>query len=156
MPTEMLTYSQLGERLNCSPEAARALVRRLRLSRQKANDGKVLVSVDLDEINHHPKPRSPAGHRPATELLQALDELQARMAKLDASVTRNRADFDCERERLDQLMVELLKASLDAQTAKEAVARLEDEQKGLRSQSWWRRLRGWPRVLGPAVFSRAA
>jgi hypothetical protein len=28
-------------------------------------------------------------------------------------------------------MVELLKASLDAQTAKEAVARLEDEQKGL-------------------------
>src|ERR1700732_4562659 len=30
-----------------SPEAARSLVKRLRLPRQKANDGKVLVSVDL-------------------------------------------------------------------------------------------------------------
>jgi hypothetical protein len=28
MAIEMLSYSQLGERLNCSPEAARALVRR--------------------------------------------------------------------------------------------------------------------------------
>ena len=44
MGTEMLSYSQLGDRLNCSPEAARSLVKRLRLPRQKANDGKVLVS----------------------------------------------------------------------------------------------------------------
>jgi hypothetical protein len=64
MATEMLTYSQLGGRLNCSAEAARALVKRLRLPRQKANDGKVLVSVDLNEINHKPMPvRSPDGHR---------------------------------------------------------------------------------------------
>jgi hypothetical protein len=44
MATEMLTYGQLGERLSCSAEAARALVKRMRLPRQKANDGKVLVS----------------------------------------------------------------------------------------------------------------
>jgi hypothetical protein len=37
MGTEMLSYSQLGDRLNCSPEAARSLVKRLRLPRQKAN-----------------------------------------------------------------------------------------------------------------------
>ena len=62
MPTEMLTYGQLGERLSCSAEAARALVKRLRLPRQKANDGKVLVSVDLTENNHRPLPaRSSAG-----------------------------------------------------------------------------------------------
>jgi DNA-binding Lrp family transcriptional regulator len=30
MGTEMLSYSQLGDRLNCSPEAARSLVKRLR------------------------------------------------------------------------------------------------------------------------------
>src|ERR1700730_1464030 len=61
MGTEMLSYSQLADRLNCSPEAARSLVKRLRLPRQKANDGKVLVSVDLSEINHKPIPaRSPA------------------------------------------------------------------------------------------------
>ena len=50
MAIEMLNYSQLGERLSCSPEAARALVKRLRLPRRKANDGKMLVSVDLNEI----------------------------------------------------------------------------------------------------------
>jgi DNA-directed RNA polymerase specialized sigma24 family protein len=31
MAIEMLNYSQLGERLSCSPEAARSLVKRLRL-----------------------------------------------------------------------------------------------------------------------------
>jgi hypothetical protein len=56
---EMMTAP---ERLNCSPEAARALVKRMRLPRQRATDGKVLVSVDLSEINHEPMPaRSPAG-----------------------------------------------------------------------------------------------
>jgi len=30
------------------------LVKRLRLPRRKANDGKTLVSVDLSEINHKP------------------------------------------------------------------------------------------------------
>jgi hypothetical protein len=72
MATEMLSYSQLGERLNCSPEAARALVRRLRLPRQKANDGKVLVSVDLNEINHKPIPaRSSGDNHPVTASLKA-------------------------------------------------------------------------------------
>ena len=62
----------LGERLNCSPEAARALVKRLRLPRQKANDGKVLVSVDLSEVNHKPMPaRSPDDHHSVTASLKA-------------------------------------------------------------------------------------
>jgi hypothetical protein len=47
MPIEMLTYAALGERLNCSPEAARALAKRLRLPRQRANDGKALVPWTL-------------------------------------------------------------------------------------------------------------
>jgi hypothetical protein len=38
----MMTYAVLfDKRLNCSPEAARALVKRMRPS--KANDGKILV-----------------------------------------------------------------------------------------------------------------
>jgi len=45
MPIEMLGYSQLGERLNCSPEAARALVRRLRLPRQKAMAKRWCLSI---------------------------------------------------------------------------------------------------------------
>jgi hypothetical protein len=37
MATETLSYSQLGDRLSW-PEAARTLVRRLRLPRQKVNE----------------------------------------------------------------------------------------------------------------------
>jgi glutamine synthetase adenylyltransferase len=144
MATEMLSYSQLGERLSCSPEAARALVRRLRLPRQKANDGKVLVSVDLNEINHKPMTGRASGDRhPVTASLKAgVEALQAGLAKLEASATCHRAEFDRERERLDRLMVDLLRAILDAQTAKEAVARLDSDLKALRSRSWWRRLAG--------------
>jgi hypothetical protein len=143
MTTEMLTYSQLGDRLNCSSEAARALVRRLRLPRQKANDGKVLVSVDLSEINHKPMPiRSPTDHHPITASLKAdVEALQAGLTRLDASVACNRLDFDHERERLDRLMVDVLRAALDAQSANEAIVRLEGELKE-RPRPWWRRLVG--------------
>ena len=142
MPVEMLSYNQLGERLGCSPEAARALVKRLRLPRQKANDGKVLVSVDLTEINHKPMPaRSPANHHPITAALKArIEVLEAELATLEALAAGHRADFERERERFDGLMAELLRSTLDAQTAKEAAARLEGELAAMRSRSWWDRM----------------
>jgi hypothetical protein len=142
MPIEMLSYSQLGERLGCSSEAARAVVKRLRLPRQKANDGKVLVSVDLSEIHHKPMPaRPPAGHHPVTASLKArIEVLEAELVKAEALATGHRADFERERERFDQLMAELLRSTMDAQTARETAARLEGELNALRSRSWWRRI----------------
>jgi hypothetical protein len=133
MAIEMLTYSQLGERLGCSAEAARALVKRHRLPRQKANDGKALVSVDLSEINHKPMPaRSPADHGPVTASLNdRIDALQAGLAKVEAAAACHRTDFERERERLDQLMVDLLRTGVDAQTAKESMIRFEGELAGL-------------------------
>jgi hypothetical protein len=65
MPVEMLTYADLGERLTISPEAARALVKRHRWPRSRANDGKTLVQVDLTEISHSQSPGS-RKHRPVT------------------------------------------------------------------------------------------
>ena len=56
MSVEMLTYAALGARLKISPEAARSLARRLRLPRSLSDDGKALVSVDLAEIRHTPRP----------------------------------------------------------------------------------------------------
>ena len=142
MPVEMLSYNQLGERLGCSPEAARALVKRLRLPRQKANDGKVLVSVDLSEINHKPMPaRTPAGHHPITAALKArIEVLEAELAKLETLAAGHRADFERERERFDGVMTELLRATLDVQGAKESAARLQGELAALRSSSWWHRM----------------
>ena len=144
MPTEMLTYGQLGERLSCSAEAARALVKRLRLPRQKANDGKVLVSVDLTEINHRPLPaRSSAGPHPVIAGLRArIDTLQTELTKVEAAAAGHRADFEQERHRAEQLMSEMLGAIEDAMTARENTARLEGELATLRSRPWWQRLAG--------------
>ena len=76
MPVEMLTYADLGERLKISPEAARALVKRHRLPRSRANDGKTLVQVDLTEISHSPiarQPQAQAGHQAVTALKQKIE-----------------------------------------------------------------------------------
>ena len=56
MPVETLTYAALGARLTISPTAARSLAKRLRLPRSLSDDGKALVSVDLAEIRHTPRP----------------------------------------------------------------------------------------------------
>ena len=121
MPVETLTYAALGVRLTISPKAARSLAKRLRLPRSLSNDGKALVSVDLAEIRHTPRPpgRREAGN---VALAAKIVALQAEIARLEATASGHRADFERERERADRLMVELLQANM---AAKEATARLE-------------------------------
>ena len=48
MAIEMLSYRQLGERLGCSRNAARELVKRLRLPRHIANDGKARCQLAFE------------------------------------------------------------------------------------------------------------
>jgi len=85
MTTESLTYSELGDRLGSSPEAARSLARRLRLLRKPDNDGKVRVVVDLAEIHYKPVPaRSPDGPKADNAALNArIEHLQAELARLE-------------------------------------------------------------------------
>jgi hypothetical protein len=79
MPVEMLNYRDLGQHLGTSPEAARALSKRLRIRRQLGNDGKTRVAVDFAEISHKPKPvRSPAGQRPDDKQTASYAALTAR------------------------------------------------------------------------------
>ena len=145
MAVEALTYADLGQRLGCSPEAARSLVKRLRLPRQRANDGKTLVTVDLSEIEHKPLPaRSPAGHLlVATELKAQIDLLETELARVEAAAAGHRADFERERDRADRVVTELLKATAELMTAREVTARLEGEIAALRPKpmTWWRWLR---------------
>jgi len=124
MPLETLTYAALGARLTISPKAARSLARRLRLTRSLSGDGKALVSVDLAEIRHTPRP---PGHREAGNvgLAAKIVALQAEIARLETTAAGHRADFERERERADRLMVELLQATAETMAAKEAMARLE-------------------------------
>src|SRR5262245_13266971 len=136
MPVEMLTYTALAERLKISSEAARALVKRHRLPRSRANDGKTLVSVDLTEIEHKPLPaRSPGDHQSVINSLKAkIETLQSEIARLEATASGHRADFERERDRAEQLLAELLKAAAETMAAKEATAWLEGELAVLRSR----------------------
>jgi len=133
MTTKMLSYRQLGERLGCSRDAARALVKRLHLPIHKANDGKALVSVDLGEINHHLMPT----HSSADQLPVTAKGIEPR---LEATAAIHQAELERERERAERLMSELLRAKADALAARATVTRLEGELAALRSRSWWRRL----------------
>ena len=132
MSVETLTYAALGAHLKVSPEAARALTRRLGLRRSRSHDGKALVTVDLTEIRHTPRP--PNAHQKSTITLEAkIETLQAEIARFEAAAASHRADFERERERADRLMAELLKATADTMAAKEATARLEGELAALQS-----------------------
>jgi hypothetical protein len=125
MPIETLTYAALGARLKVSPPAARAFAKRLRLPRSLSDDGKALVSVDLAEIRHEPRPsgRRQAGN--AAMLEARIAALEAEIARLEVTAAGHRADFERERERADRLLVELLQANAETTAAKEAAARLE-------------------------------
>src|SRR6267154_1775035 len=123
MSIEMLTYAALGARLNISPQAARSLTRRLRLPRSLSDDGKALVSVDLAEIRHTPRP--PRGRAISSALLAAkIEALKAEIARLETTAADHRADFERERERADGLTVELLQATAETVAANEITARL--------------------------------
>ena len=124
MSAEILTYTALGARLNISPQAARSLSRRLTLPRSLSDDGKALVSVDLAEIRHTPRP--PLGRASSSALLAAkIEASKAEIARLETTAAGHRADFERERDRCDRLMVELMQATAEAAAAKEATARLE-------------------------------
>jgi len=136
MPVEMLTYANLAERLKVSPEAARALAKRHRLPRSRANDGKTLVGVDFSEIQHKALPaRPPRGDQAVIQSLkEKINTLQAEIARLEAVAAGHRADFERERDRADRLVGEMLKALGETMAAKEATAWLEGELAALRSR----------------------
>jgi cell division protein FtsB len=151
MSVESLTYIDLADRLGTTAEAARSLVRRLRLSRHTGNDGKVRVTIDLSDIQYKRLPgRSPAGHRADIEALSArIQMLQAELARLEvensciqASAAGHRADFERERDRSDTIMSEALRLTKVAMSAREIAARLEGELAVRQTRPWWKKLAG--------------
>ena len=112
MSVEMLTYAALATRLKISLKAARSLARRRRLPRSLSNDGKAVVSVDLTELRHAPRP--PRGRTDNSALLAAkIEALKAEIARLETTAANHRADFERECERADRLTVELLQAAAE-------------------------------------------
>jgi hypothetical protein len=139
MCVELLSYADLGARLDISREAARSLARRRGLPRSRSDRGKALVSVDVSELRHVARRRrgrqadhfaaaSPTG----TEALE-IEAFKAEIARLEAAAADARADFERERERADRLAVELEQARAEQVAANEWAARLEDEVAALRT-----------------------
>jgi hypothetical protein len=147
MSVESLTYADLADRLGTSREAARSVVRRLRLPRLTANDGTVRVNVDLTEIQYTPAPRrSPGGHRADFEVLKArAEQLQAEVVRfenekssIEAVAARHRTDFERERVRSDRLMANTMALAAVATSARAKAARLESELASRRFRLWFR------------------
>jgi len=133
MSLETLTYALLGARLGISSEAACSLAKRLQLPRSLSDDGKALVSVDLAEIRHTPRPPGCRQAGNIALLAARIEALQAEIAWLEVRAADHRADFERERERADRLTVELLQATAETMAAKEAMARLEGDVAALRT-----------------------
>jgi hypothetical protein len=138
MSVALLTYADLGARLNISREAARALARRRRLPRSRSDDGRALVSVDLSELRYMPRPR--IGRRadriaaPTAKIETfEIEALKAEVARLEAVAAGYRAAFEREHERAERLAVELLQAAAETKAANAWAARLEDEVAALRA-----------------------
>ena len=124
MSIELLTYDALAARLEISPEAARAVARRLRVPRRRSGDGKALVAVDVDEIAQRRRARAAR--------ISKMAALQADIARLVATVAMHRAEFERERERADQLAAELARLTVETRSVKDTTTSLEGEVAALR------------------------
>ncbi|MFK4511305.1 hypothetical protein LPJ38_06400 [Bradyrhizobium daqingense] len=138
MCVELLTYADLGSRLNVSREAARALVRRRRLPRQRSAEGKAVVSVDLSTLRYTPRPRRARRADWIDASLARIEAVtievfKAEIARLEEVATAYRAVFERERERADRLAIELTQAAAETTAANAWATRLEDEVAVLRS-----------------------
>jgi len=125
MPADILTYEALAARLEISPEAARAIARRLRLPRSLSSDGRAHVTVDVEKIGHRRRP--PVGRA------AKMEALQAEIVRLASTVATHRTDFERERARADRLAEELVKVTAETTSAKQATAKLESEVAALRA-----------------------
>jgi len=125
MPVETLTYGALAARLKITPAAARSLAKRRRLPRRLLDSGKAVVSVDLTEIRHTPRPRCNHPAENVAPLQEKIAKLQAEIARLEATAAGHRTDFERERDRADRLMTELLQVTAELAVARKATARLE-------------------------------
>jgi len=142
---EQLTYVQIGDRLNISPEGARAIVKRNRLPRSHDTNGKTLVAIDLEELQHKPLPVLAPRRLPVIEVVAALkariEQLEAELAAEQERSAGHRARYEHERERADllarsheELDIQLKNLRLHLQAGRQAAA-----PRTLRD--WWRWLR---------------
>lgn len=108
MAEEWLTYSDLGQRLGISPEAARQKAIRGHWPRRTANDGKTQVRVDVEDVRASTPVRKPKDE-PSSDDRSSFEEhpseartfeaLEDHIASLKAMVAKAEEIAVTERER---------------------------------------------------------
>jgi hypothetical protein len=150
MAEAWFNYADLGLALGISPEAARQKALRGRWRRQRGNDGRaqVLVDIEAQRTSHVPRKRSdntavehPSNTRTIAALEGHIATLKADLTKADALAKLRHGEVEAVRKQLDANIAELAAlARLMAQ--REAVRdKLQAEFDAYRSRPWWRR---WP------------
>jgi chromosome segregation ATPase len=149
---EQLTYAQIGERLNISSEGARAIVKRNRLPRSHGNDGRTLVSIDLDELRHKPLPARSSRGQPVTEALATLkariEQLEAELAAEQQRSAGHRADYERERERADQLVTTQDRIIGELKNLRSLLQLAQQAARPVTTRTWRDVAWGWLRTAG--------
>jgi hypothetical protein len=149
MAETWLKYSDLANALGITPEAARQKAIRGRWRRQRGNDGKALVLVDLEaERASHVSRKRPdehlAGRPDERRTIEALEShiatLKGDIAKSDALSEQRRGDVEAERKRLDEMVAELVALSKLLAEQSAAVENARAELAAYRTSPWWTRL----------------
>jgi ribosomal protein S15P/S13E len=141
-----LTYAELAELMDASPEAARAFANRLELRKQRGNDGKARVYVApdvlasrLDRSLPGDRPDSTPGDRKEDGEINALREhvntlrehLDRQRTDHQAEVMRLLDQIEHQREEVERARLEADRAHDDAERERGHTHALFDQVKGL-------------------------
>jgi hypothetical protein len=151
MAEAWLTYADLAEALGTSTEAARQKAIRGYWRRQRGNDGKARILVDLEAAKAAHTPRRRPNERPdehpdkrrTVEALEAhITTLKEVIAKAEAFGEQRRMEAEAASKRVDNLVAELVARTM-LMTDQIAVAdKVRAEFDAYRARPWWKRLAG--------------
>ncbi len=145
MAETWLTYLELAQALDISAEAARQKAIRGRWPRQRGNDGKARILVDLEaEKAAHTPRRRPDKHlneRRTSGALEAhIGTLKEAVAKAEALGEQHRQEAETASKRVDHLVAELVEMSMRMSEQTAVADKVRAEFDAYRARPWWRRL----------------
>ena len=149
MAETWLTYRELAQGLDISGEAARQKAIRGRWPRQRGNDGKARILVDLEaeKAAHTPRRRPDKHLDEHPDERRTFDALEAHIATLKEAVVKAEAVGDQHRQeaevaskRVDHLVAELVGMSMRMAEQSAVADKVRAEFDAYRARPWWRRL----------------
>jgi chromosome segregation ATPase len=144
-----LTYRELAQALDISPEAARQKAIRGHWARQRGNDGKARILVDLEaeKAAHTPRRRPDKHLDEHPDERRTFDALEAHIATLKEAVVKaeavgeqHRQEAEVASKRVDHLVAELVGMSMRMAEQTAVADKVRAEFDAYRARPWWRHL----------------